>query len=470
VILGGYEVTSLHSKILLHVFPRADYFIKGYAEVALKAILFSKNKNLPKVLNYTIKEYNLSSPYLTGVINIYSKKIHWETKRGCPFTCGFCEWGNAAKMGILNSRNSKNHVIQIFLLRLIREIKLFRKSGVEEINILDGTFNYGQYHLLILRYLLKKTEARVTCQARLESIMTNSGKIFIKICRYYRDRIHLEFGLQTIHQNEMDAIGRKNNMKSIKDALDILKIAKISYEVSIIYAIPGQTVTSFIDTIEFLIAAGCKKIRAYPLSIPKNSDLRKKIKELDIVEGKNTYNVNSVISSKSFPFEQREDMDKIAERLNKDKLFMDIDSLPSGFTTNNSMYCEKISPYQWEIIKIDDRSDYDAIYDQIMKYYIRPTINDIQKEDFRQSTIAEGKLYLHLDKKNKIGFINDYLSGKEIYHLKKLDLPEMDGNDPLSGLLKKINRNLKEKKYKCKVHISKSNNFYVFREILNEAT
>jgi radical SAM superfamily enzyme YgiQ (UPF0313 family) len=264
VILGGYEVTAIPNDVLIKYLPRADYFIKGYAEKALKKIILSKKKPQSKVLNYPVTMFDLSSPYLKGVINIYSKKIHWETKRGCPYKCGFCEWGNAARMSVKSGKSSKNKIVHISLFRLNREMKLFRKSAVAEINILDGTFNFGPFYLAILYRLLKITNARINCQARFELLVSNSGKKFINICHEHRERIHLEFGLQSIYENECKEIDRPYNKKKTLEALLLLKRFKISYETSIIYAIPGQTVTTLIDTIEFLINCGCKKIRSYP--------------------------------------------------------------------------------------------------------------------------------------------------------------------------------------------------------------
>jgi hypothetical protein len=89
VILGGYEVTALSDEALQSRFPRADYYIKGYAEGVLRKLIVQGWEPSSKVIHGKVDEADLASPYLSGVLNTYSKSIHWETTRGCPFKCGF---------------------------------------------------------------------------------------------------------------------------------------------------------------------------------------------------------------------------------------------------------------------------------------------------------------------------------------------------------------------------------------------
>ena len=302
IILGGYEITATANSVLETEYPKADYFVKGYAERALVNLMKGEYSDSQRILQESLAEIDLASPYLTGVLNLFTRKIYWETKRGCRFSCGFCEWGNAEKILIEFDKN-----------RLFREIDLIRDSSVEEINILDATFNFGRNYLEILKYLLFNTELKITFQARFETLLGSVAEEFLALATEYKSRIHMEFGLQTIHVNEMNVIGRVNNMDKIEQGLLKLNKSGISYEVSIIYAIPGQTVESLIDTIEFLVVNGCKKIRAYPLQIPRNSELERKRLEYEITEVTDNLNVRSVLSSKSFSKENRYDMDNIAK-------------------------------------------------------------------------------------------------------------------------------------------------------------
>lgn len=457
VIVGGYEVTSRSEENLFSNFARVDYFIKGYAEKALKEILSGSYQSDCKIVSIPIDSNDLVSPYLTNVLSTTSKKLHWETKRGCKFRCGFCEWGNATI-----------NVIDVDYERLLGEINLFKESFIDEINILDGTFNIGKYYLDIFKKLLEIEDLKITCQARFETLDTRNGKIFLELCKNARNRVHLEFGLQTIHENEMTTIGRKNDLDKIKRALSLLKLNQIDYEVSIIYAIPGQTIESLIDTIEFLITQGCRNIKAYPLSIPKNSNMESKKVELNVVEGKNKYNVSSVISTYSFPEEQRADMDRIVERLNNGQLFTEIEALPPDYNPGRSYKYNELTNYQWEITSVETAGLDANFLNRIEKDYVIATTSDIAKMDAIQGLMQIGRKASNWTTENILQYINGLLSGENSLELQKWEYPDVDPKslDQLGISLKKNNSSLIPKKYFCKVRISKSGNIYVYRDII----
>jgi hypothetical protein len=80
----------------------------------------------------------IPSPYLTGVFDSIIKNNPneqwlglWETNRGCPFSCAFCDWGSAIQVKI--SKFDEN--------RLYKEIDWFASHKVEFIFCCDA--NYG---------------------------------------------------------------------------------------------------------------------------------------------------------------------------------------------------------------------------------------------------------------------------------------------------------------------------------------
>ena len=102
---------------------------------------------------------------------------------------------------------------------------------------------------------------------------------------------------------------------------------------------------------------------------------------------------------------------------------------------------------------------------RITNDFINPTLQDIEKEDFRIQLMAVGRIYREkMGKKNE--FYRKILNGTEFLELKKMEIP--DSSDTLMSIaLSRINRNLQPKKYRCRVHIGASSNIYVFREIIN---
>lgn len=297
IVVGGYEITAMKQNHFIVDLLNIQHFIKGYAEKPLVKLMQGLYPNDQKFIEEKLDAEYLFSPYSEQVLHTYSRKIYWETKRGCKFKCGFCEWGNA------------NAGMQDLSLETLEgDIQLFSQSTIDEINILDGTFNVGKNYLDILKKLINNTSSKITFQARFESLTAE----FLNYCALHKDRLHLEFGLQTIHLNEMEVIGRKNNIELIKEKLLELNQLEIDYEVSIIYAIPGQTIASFVETIDFLRKYKCEKIMAFPLQIPENYLLQEKIREYKINFKQDDYYVRSVDSSYSFTSAHRTRMDEIA--------------------------------------------------------------------------------------------------------------------------------------------------------------
>lgn len=456
VILGGYEVTSMNDAALINTFPRADYFIKGYAETALKRLLVDGYMPESKVISIDARSEDLVSPYLSGVLNTYSKKLYWETKRGCPYNCGFCEWGNAIK-----------NVFEIDKERLLQEIEMFEDSSISEINILDGTFNWGDNYLFLFERLLEISGLRITCQVRFEALLRGRGLDFLELCKAHRDRVHLEFGLQTIHISEMQTIGRNNNLENIVFVLDQLNGNNIDYEVSVIYAIPGQTVESLIETIEFLITNGCKNIKAYPLRIPKNSKLEDKRESLKVKETFNELNVSSVVSSHSFSEEHRRDMDNIIERINKGELYRKPETFEFEDATKQ-MKLQKKTESLWEIASINNQFIDNSLINRVLVDFYSLTLSEIYDEDFRQGYLWTSRLQSINQNLNKS--ISDAISKQLYMEIEKWEI-EQNVDDPyLKQALATINPNVQPKKYFCKAYISKNGNYYISREIIHPAS
>ena len=439
VILGGYEITAIAENDLLVEFPKADYFIKGYAEKALIKLVKGEYDQQIKIIHEALDENYLYSPYVSGVLNTLSRKIHWETKRGCSFSCGFCEWGNAnTGMIVLNEET------------LHKDIEIFSKSNIDEINILDATFNIKNDYKAILKHLLTKTDAIITFQARFEVLNDE----FIEFCSLHKKRLHLEFGLQTIHENEMKVIGRTNKLDIIKQRLNDLNKNQIDYEVSIIYAIPGQTVESFIDTIEFLRVNKCPKIMAFPLQVPRNSKLEQRKEEYQITFEEDEYNVLTVSSSYSFNVQNRKDMDNIAASLSSDNNFTLQIGVSNKIKTDNFQY-------QYKILPAYISANINLFINHIHNNFVSRVIDDINfNYSFYEATALIGGLanyhesdyYEFATGKKSIEFRNTYANEKPIEY---------------NGQIFEFNRkkNLNPTNFYCKIILGESGNVYVYRNL-----
>jgi radical SAM superfamily enzyme YgiQ (UPF0313 family) len=108
----------LQEEDLQRIYPDVDFYVKGYAEKSMEKIFDGKIE--AGILDEKIMEDDMASPYITKTLPLNSEKIYWETKRGCPYKCDFCEHGAAANRKIIRINND----------RLKEEIELFRTNNV----------------------------------------------------------------------------------------------------------------------------------------------------------------------------------------------------------------------------------------------------------------------------------------------------------------------------------------------------
>jgi radical SAM superfamily enzyme YgiQ (UPF0313 family) len=308
IILGGYQITYSDQKTLPIQYPDTQIFVSGYAEQSLKEIFTAiETIDDPLFYNSTVDFSLIPSAYLTSeiVVPTNTSMLRLETKRGCPYRCSFCAHRDL----------TQNKVFKHPLEKVFKEVAFINDKKVKRVNILDPIFNAGKEHLEIMREINRiNTTTTYTLQSRFENIRGLAGTEFLDLCE--AGNYHLEFGLQTTDMTESENINRRNNLQQIGEAITKLKEQEISYEVSLIYGLPGQTVDSFKRSIDFIESRGCKTIKAYPLMLLRGTELFHEKQKWGIKEeATGEFNIPVVTSSNTFTRNEWEQMDHIAKSL-----------------------------------------------------------------------------------------------------------------------------------------------------------
>jgi len=306
IILGGYEISSLNKKELLEQFKDCQFFIESYAEKSLLDILKNEYKNQVKPL-FLYKKIDfdmIPSPYLNNVLET-TTKVRLETKRGCPFSCAFCSHQDLV--------DKKYH--ELNKTKVYKEIDLFKIKNVEKINIIDPVFNIGIDYIKILKYFIRiKFQGEISVQIRIDLIQDIENNEFLALCK--KLNIILEFGVQTIFEDELKALNRKQIKDKARDIIIYCNKYNITYEVSLIYGLPYQTLDSFKEGISFFKSLNTKKLIAFPLMLLRGTELyANKQKYNFIEENYGKYNIKHVLSSNTFSQEEWLQMKIIAELL-----------------------------------------------------------------------------------------------------------------------------------------------------------
>lgn len=325
IILGGPQISYTKDNIE-RFYPQADIFIRGYGEKPLARLLTSpQEKPIIAGVHYAgepdlglsanVDLESLPSPFLTGLIPP-QPFIRWETQRGCPFRCSFCQHRESGSESM--ERRQFAHS------RIMDEIRWITEHPIiQDVAVLDPTFNSGPYYLQIMEALIaRKYRGKLALQCRAEMIQEE----FLDLIEELNKTAHvvLELGLQTIHKEEQRLIQRPNNMTKISHVLSETKKRNISTEISLIFGLPKQTVQSFHDSIQYCKEMGVPTIYAYPLMLLRGTPLYDNKEKLGLVESSEVslpsiervqQNIPHVIASPSFTTDDWYTMANMAEAL-----------------------------------------------------------------------------------------------------------------------------------------------------------
>ena len=309
IILGGPQI-SYSSSGLESLYPECDIFVRGYGEMALLAICSSQEKQLIQGVHYagdpdedqqTVIDLDmLPSPFLSGIVSLENKPfIRWESQRGCPFSCSFCQHKEAG---------AKLRKKEFCEGRIFQEIDMFCENEVGAIAVLDPIFNASRYAIDVLRrFKANGFKGHLSLQCRAEMI----DEEFVNAVRDMN--VTLEFGLQTIHREEGRAVKRHNNIRKVAENLCLVSDASIEFEISVIFGLPNQTYKSFLKTVNWCLSSGAARIKAFPLMLLRGTELEERKQEWGLIESVGTMPV--VLSSDTYGSDDWCAMAKISQAL-----------------------------------------------------------------------------------------------------------------------------------------------------------
>jgi hypothetical protein len=192
----------------------------------------------------------------------------WETNRGCPFQCTFCDWGSATAA----------KVNKFELERLYEELGWFADNGIEYIFVCDANFGIQKRDVEIAQ---RVAEVRLRTGFPQGFSVQNTKNATERA--YLTQKILSDAGLNkgvALSMQSLDETTLKN-IKRDNISLDTyLELSrrftrdKVETYSDLIIALPGETYDSYVDGIETLILAGQhNRIQFNNLSILPNAEM-----------------------------------------------------------------------------------------------------------------------------------------------------------------------------------------------------
>ncbi|MEW6745246.1 MAG: radical SAM protein [Planctomycetota bacterium] len=287
IVLGGPEV-SYHYVRILERNPQIDVIVVGEGEQTFRELLlaFLAEKPLGAVrglayghgpgLKVTppreyLKELDIiPSPYLAGVLEVDDLVggAYFQTTRGCPFTCTYCDYG----------RNQPYY--EFSLERVKREFEHFREAGARAYFCTDATFNYKRKRANeILRLAI---EADLKAMLWIELFPSLIDDSLIELLRQSY-RVFCGVGVQTTNPVTMRNIHRIWSPDRITGRLDTIASLKNCYlGLELIMGLPGDDLQTFKECLNWAYARNPHQVFALNLQILPRTPLELQVKEFDI--------------------------------------------------------------------------------------------------------------------------------------------------------------------------------------------
>ena len=293
IVLGGPQVPD-DSTGFFEKYPFIDILCHGEGELVFNEILKEhmggndygliegvtyNDRNNKKIFDVprrtrAVELEDIPSPYLDGtfydlMMEDVMWQASWETNRGCPYRCTFCNWGSEYYNKIRKFS---------FEDRLKKEINWFSENKINLIFGCDANFGVFKRDVDIAQALVVAKEStgypkkfRV-CNAK------NSNERVFKISEILNKASMAKgtsVSVQSMDEDTLSAINRKNiGIDKFRDLMSRFNKSSMPTYTEVILALPGETYNSFIAGLDTLLHAGQhSQIYIYNCTVLGNSEM-----------------------------------------------------------------------------------------------------------------------------------------------------------------------------------------------------
>jgi radical SAM superfamily enzyme YgiQ (UPF0313 family) len=223
-----------------------------------------------------IKELEeVPSPYLDGVFDSLIEAnpdevwlILWETNRGCPFSCTFCDWGSATAAKVYRFEQE----------RLFEEIKWFAERKIEFVFCCDANFGILPRDVEIAEYMAAiKEETGYPHALSVQNTKNATDRAYKvqKILSEAKLNKGVTISLQSVDPNTLESIKRQNiSSDSFQELQRRFTRDRVETYTDMILGLPGETYDTFVDGISDIIENGQhNRVQFNNLSILPNAEM-----------------------------------------------------------------------------------------------------------------------------------------------------------------------------------------------------
>jgi len=217
----------------------------------------------------------IPSPYLENVFEPLIQAnpeekwvLLWETNRGCPFACTFCDWGSAVA----------SKVFRFEMDRLLAELNWFAERRGEFIFCCDANFGIlPRDYELALHAVTSKMLCGYPRSLSVQNTKNATERAYRiqKLLADNRMNTGVTISLQSVDAQTLKSIKRDNiSLKSFEELQRRYTRDRVETYTDMILGLPGETYDSFADGVSRVIDNGQhNRILFYNLSILPNAEM-----------------------------------------------------------------------------------------------------------------------------------------------------------------------------------------------------
>lgn len=211
----------------------------------------------------------LPSPWLDGTLDPgrYGGAAV-ELARGCPFRCAFCY----ESKGLATQRRFPASL-------LARELEAFAQSGVEEVFVLDPTFNIDERHMAEAVGIFSRSGdgLRYYLELRGELITARQAELLSRLdCT-------VQIGLQSADPAVMKLVDRPFDPARFAARLRLLDEEGITWGLDLIYGLPGDTLSGLKKSLGYALSLGPNHLDVFRLAVLPGTALYDRRRQLGMV-------------------------------------------------------------------------------------------------------------------------------------------------------------------------------------------
>ena len=248
---GNFFKDYPHVDVLVH--QEGEYTIKNLFEKIVNNELITDVGGIETTDFRTLAQDRiwdldtLPSPYLTDLVWDLIEPVEgveyiaaWETNRGCPFQCTFCDWGSATKTKVRKWDMDK----------LFEEIEWFANNKIPYIDCCDANFGIFTERDLSLAKKLSSEKREKGFPGRIRPAWTKSSSDkVIPVAKELLDADLLRavtLAVQSLDPTTLEVIKRRNiKFDKFGELVQKFRNEKIENYTELIMGMPGETLSSY---------------------------------------------------------------------------------------------------------------------------------------------------------------------------------------------------------------------------------